>query len=441
MTIAEIGRSLRSRELSCLELIQDTLNRVETRDDFKAFITVTREQALAEAAERDREFAEGCDRGPLHGIPIAYKDLFCTAGVRTTAGSLLYRNFVPTSDAAVVIALREAGAISVGKTNLHELAFGITSANPHFGAVVNPQNVTCIPGGSSGGSAAAVAAGLLPMCLGTDTGGSVRIPASYCGVVGFKPTYGTVPSDGVLPLAWSLDHVGPIGSCVDDCALAMHVMNGLDTMARGNGFANTVKDLRFGLPKNFFFERVDREVSDAVHRASDRIEQAGGVVTEVAIPDLNEANTLARVVQGVEVAALYSEETQPHRFGADVWALIQQGRMFAGHEYVNAQRLRTLFRREFDALWNTVDFLITPTTPITAPPVGQSTVQIGNDTEDTRLATTRLVRSLNFIGEPALSLPCGKHSNGMPIGLQLIAKPFADGELLAAAREVERILA
>src|SRR5882672_5433454 len=221
MNIRELGRQLRSRQISCVELIAETIADIKKRDTFRTLITLTEEQALAEARERDRELAQGLDRGPLHGVPIAHKDLFYTRGIRTTGGSLVYKDFVPDHDATVVERLHEAGAISIGKANLHEIAYGITSKNPHYGFVLNPRDPKRIPGGSSGGSAALVAGGFLPMALGTDTGGSIRIPASYCGITGLKPTYGLVSRHGVLPLAFSLDHVGPLGSCVEDCALAM----------------------------------------------------------------------------------------------------------------------------------------------------------------------------------------------------------------------------
>ncbi len=224
MNVRRLGALLRSRQASCVQLVQQAVDRVKQQEELRAFITVTQTQALEEAAERDRELQNGVDRGPFHGIPIALKDLFYTKGIRTTAGSKIFENFRPDFDAAVVEKLRAAGAISIGKTNLHELAFGITSRNPFYGPVLNPLNQSRLAGGSSGGSGAAIAAGIVPMALGTDTGGSIRIPASYCGVVGLKPTYGLVSRKGVLPLAFSLDHVGPLGSCVEDCALAMNAM-------------------------------------------------------------------------------------------------------------------------------------------------------------------------------------------------------------------------
>jgi aspartyl-tRNA(Asn)/glutamyl-tRNA(Gln) amidotransferase subunit A len=450
MTVRETGRLLRSGKLSCVELIQQTLADIRTRDVFRSLITLTEEDALKDAAERDKELAGGIDRGPFHGVPTAHKDIFYTRGIRTTAGSLIFRDFLPKYDATAVQRLKSAGAISIGKTNLHELAYGITSKNPHFGHVLNPRDVNRIPGGSSGGSAALVAAGFVPFCLGTDTGGSIRIPASYCGITGLKPTYGRVSRYGVLPLAFSLDHVGPLASCVEDCALAMNEIAGPDPRdASSAPFAPpdfnlppsaNLNGVRVGIPKNFYFDCVDEEVSAAVERSMSELERRGASLSAVQVPDMHEANAAARIVQLSEVASLYANYTDAALFGDDVWALIQQGKMIAAHEYVNAQRIRTLFRRDFDALWQKIDILVGPTTPIAAPRINEVTVQIGSQQENTRMASTRLVRAINFVGEPALSMPCGKTCNGLPIGLQLIGPPFSEPRLLQIAEAVEPFL-
>jgi aspartyl-tRNA(Asn)/glutamyl-tRNA(Gln) amidotransferase subunit A len=434
MTVRELAQQLRARKISCVELINDTLSALKTRDTFRSVITLMEGSARAEAEERDKELAAGRDRGPFHGIPIAHKDLLYTRGVPTTAGSLLFRDFVPTYDATVVERFKAAGAICVAKTNLHELAYGITSRNPHFGAVLNPRDTSRIPGGSSGGSGALVAAGLLPMATGSDTGGSIRIPASYCGITGLKPTYGRVSRYGVLPLAFSLDHIGPMGSCVEDCALAMNAM--------ADGEFNlpalpTLRGVRIGVPKNFYFERIDPEVNSAVMRAVAEMERQGAAVSEIQVPDMDAINTAALMVQLPEASSLYERHTDASQFGSDVWLLIQQGKLIPAHEYVNAQRLRTLFRQDFDALWEKIDVLATPTTPIVAPRVEETTVQIGAVRENTRMATTRLVRAINYLGNPALSLPCGSTAAGLPVGLQLIGAPFSEPQLLQLGRAVE----
>jgi aspartyl-tRNA(Asn)/glutamyl-tRNA(Gln) amidotransferase subunit A len=437
MNIRELEKRLRRREISCVELIRQTVADIKKRDTFCTLITLTEEQALAEARDRDRELAQGEDRGPLHGVPIAHKDLFYTRGIRTTGGSLIYKDFVPDYDAAVVERLRAAGAISIGKANLHEIAYGITSKNPHYGFVLNPRDPQRIPGGSSGGSAALVAAGFLPMALGTDTGGSIRIPASYCGIAGLKPTYGRVSRHGVLPLAFSLDHVGPLASCVEDCALTMNAIAGPEFNLPPPA---DLKGVRIGIPKNFFFDSLEDDVATAVYNGMDALEHLGASLVVTPIPDLAEANIVARTIQLAETAAVYARHRDRSLFGDDVWALIEQGRMIRADMYINAQRLRTLFRREFDALWRNIDILAAPTTPITAPLLDAATVQIGANEENTRMASTRLVRSINLVGEPALSLPCGNDAAGLPIGMQLIGPPFSEPKLLQVAKKLEAAL-
>ena len=437
MTIREIGTLLRGRKMSCVELLQQILADIKARDKFNSLITLTADDALEQAAERDRELTAGLDRGPLHGIPTAHKDLFCTRGVRTTGGSLLYRDFVPDHDAEVVRLLREAGMISVGKTNLHELAYGITSDNPHYGAVLNPRDPDRIPGGSSGGSASLVAAGLLPMCLGTDTGGSIRIPASFCGITGLKPTYGRVSRAGVLPLAYSLDHVGPLASCVEDCALTMNAIAEVRDEFNHDAMPD-FRGVRLGVPSNFF-DRVDAEVDKAVRNAIEVTRHSGAAVLEVKIPDLNEVNAAALVVQLVEASAVYIN-VDDSQYSENFRSLMKQGESLSGHEYVNAQRLRTVFGKQLAAIWASVDVLAAPTTPVTAPRRKVSAVQICGESEDVRMASTRLVRAMNYLGLPALSMPCGKDSNGMPVGLQLIAPAFREPRLLQVARTLERLL-
>ncbi|HZS56516.1 MAG TPA: amidase [Bryobacteraceae bacterium] len=437
MKIAELARSLRAHELTCVELIEKTLREIEARDIYRSFITKTPELALEQAAQRDRELAAGIDRGPLHGIPIAHKDLLYTRGVRTTAGSLAYRDFVPDRDAPVVTKLRQAGAISVGKTNLHEIAYGITSKNSHFGFVLNPRDRSRLAGGSSGGSATLVAAGLLPLTTGTDTGGSIRIPASFCGIVGLKPTYGRVSTEGVLPLSFSLDHIGPLASCVEDCALAMNAMADGDFNLP---VPEMLSGVRIGVPKNFYFDRVDDEVAKSVKDSVSLMRGLGASVVEVTVPDPAEINAAARIVQLSETAAVYADHDDPSLFSAQVWDLLQQGRLIAGHDYVNAQRIRAVFGRAWDALWTSIDVLATPTTPTAAPLQDQVKVKIDGKNEDVRMASTRLVRAINYIGEPALSMPCGQTSLGLPIGLQLISAPFAEARLLQIAKTVEREL-
>jgi aspartyl-tRNA(Asn)/glutamyl-tRNA(Gln) amidotransferase subunit A len=448
MTVRVIGKALRSGQASCVEIVQEALRQIKERDCYRTFITLTAGEALEEAVERDKELAAGIDRGPFHGVPIAYKDLFYTRGIRTTGGSLLFKDFVPEYDATAVDKLRVAGAISLGKLNQHELAYGTTSKNPHFGFVLNPRDPERIPGGSSGGSGAAIAAGFVPMTLGTDTGGSIRIPASYCGVVGLKPTYGRVSRHGVLPLAFSLDHVGPLGETVEDCALAMAAIAGPDrrdptsSQAPVPDFYETaparLDGLRVGVPANFYFDCIAADVSASVYNAVEEMRRLGATVAEVRVPDMLELNAAHQIIQGAEASSIYVSQRDGSQIGLDVWRLLEQGRLISGPDYVNAQRLRTVYRQRFDALWQSIDILATPTTPIVAPRLEQDEVETNGYRESSRMAATRLVRAVNLIGEPALSMPCGRSGDGLPVGLQLIGKPFSEATLLGIGQTLER---
>lgn len=432
MTVRELSGRIQRREISCVELMQETIAAICAREQFSSIITTTFDEALEEARILDGQ----PPRGPLHGIPIAHKDLFYTCGVKTTAGSQIFKDFVPDFDGDVVANLKSAGAISVGKTNLHELAYGIRSNNPYYGSVLNPRDLTRIPGGSSGGSAALVAAGLLPLTTGSDTGGSIRIPAAYCGIVGLKPTYDLLSRRGILPLNYGLDHAGPLGSCVEDCALAMNAMAGRDDF--NLEALPTLSGVRVGVPDAFFFEGLALDIENTIQSQLERMRGLGALVSSITLPNFHEVNAASRVIQMAEAAALYVNYQDPALFGADVWANIQDGRQIFGHEYVNAQRLRRIYRRAMDRVWLDVDVIVTPTTAITAPLRDAATVEIQGRMEDVRLASTRLVRGWNYLGEPAISIPCGQDSAGLPIGMQLVGAPFADAKLLQVAKSLEK---
>jgi len=435
VTIQEAARALRSRQVSSLELTNRCLDQIAKYNPrLNAFITVTEETARGRAQELDRELAAGVDRGPLHGIPIAHKDLIWTKGVRTTSGSKLFADFVPDSDAPIVRKLANAGAVMMGKTGLHELAYGITSDNPHFGAVRNPRDPERSPGGSSGGSVSAVATEMAFMATGTDTGGSIRIPAAFCGVAGLKPTYGLVDRSGIQPLGFSLDHIGPIARTVGDVRTSFEAMAG--GVPRKPAPA-ALKDVRIGLPENFYFTRVAADVSAAVHRAAAAAEQLGARVIPVRVPDVDALNAVGRVILLAEASALYAPYL--HRrddFGMDVLALLDQGRLVPAIDYVNAQRLRKMLAADFHALFRSIDCLFTPATATTAPLIGQKQVELDGEKQDSRLANTRLVRGINVLGFPALAIPCGE-SAGLPIGLQIVGRPLEENLLLAMGEALE----
>ena len=436
MTIAEAGAALRARRVSAVELTKQCLNQIgKLNPVLNAFITVTGPSALVQALELDRELGQGVDRGPLHGIPIAHKDLMWTKGIRTTSGSKLFADFVPDRDAAVVKKLAAAGSVMIGKAGLHELAYGITSDNPHFGTIRNPRNREHSPGGSSGGSAVAVATGMAFVATGTDTGGSIRVPASFCGITGLKPTYGLIDRSGVQPLGLSLDHVGPMARTVGDVRLAFQAMS---HGARSTSAPAALGEIRVGLPENFYFENVAPEVKAAVHDAAQRAEKLGARVIPVRVPDIEALNTAGIVILLSEAAAVH--QAQHHRrgdFGADVLALLDQGSLIPAVDYVNAQRQRKELVAQFHALFRNIDGLFTPATPITAPRIGQTEIMLDGARYDTRMLTTRFARGINVLGFPALSIPCGSSLQGLPIGLQMIARPFEENLLLALGEALE----
>ncbi len=446
MTILEAAKSLRARKVSSVELTQAALARIRALNPrLNAFQTLVEERALDRARKADDALADGRDLGPLHGIPIGVKDVFSTRGIPTTCGSKLWANFVPDRDAAVVEKLEAAGAVMLGKTGMHEMAYGITSNNPHFGAVRNPWDQKRIPGGSSGGSASAVASGMVFMAMGSDTGGSIRIPASFCGTVGLKPTFGRVSRYGVRPLDFSLDHMGPLTRSVRDAAAVLEVIAGYDSRDDTSSrrpvekyvpdAEPSIKGVRIGVPENFYFNTVEPHVAEAVRAMAKKAEGLGASVMPVRVPDIDVLNAVGRVILLVEAAALMEPYMDRRAdFGPDVLALLDQGSLLPGTDYVNAQRLRRVFQSQFRALWRDVDCLFTPTTPFGAPRIGETTVELGGETVDVRLATTRLVRAVNVLGAPALSLPCGRDARGLPLGMQMIARPFTEALILRVAQ-------
>ena len=448
MTILEAARELRARRVSSVELVTAALERIgRLNPELNAFLTVTGESALRAARQADSELASGRARGLLHGIPIAVKDLFLTRGVRTTAGSKLFENHVPDHDAAVVERLAAAGAVALGKLNMHELAYGVTSDNPHFGPVRNPWDTARSPGGSSGGSGAAVAANLVYAAMGSDTGGSIRVPAAFCGTVGLKPTYGRVSRYGALPLAWSLDHMGPLTRSVRDASVLLNAIAGYDRRDPASSRhpvvdyvpddGCSIRGVRIGFVASFF-ERVSGDVELGVRGAMAHAASLGAEVRPVTVPDLAALNAVGRVILMAEASAVmepYRERRQD--FGADVLALLDQGRLIPATDYIDAQRLRRAMRREFRKVWREVDCLLVPTTPHPAPRIGETTIRFEGQDEDTRLAATRLARGINVLGLPALSMPCGLSSSGLPMGLQIVGPAFEEALILRVGAALE----
>ena len=413
-----------------------------------AFVTITEDLALEQAHRADEELARGIDRGPLHGIPYALKDMFETRGIRTTCGSSLFADHIPNRDAAVYEKLTEAGAVLMGKTGLHELAYGITSNNPHFGAVRNPRDVGKVPGGSSGGSGAAVSAGLIPFAMGSDTGGSIRIPAAFCGCVGLKPTSGRVSRFGTLPLDYSLDHMGPLTRSVEDAALVLNAIAGFDhrddTSSRQPvpdytpGAGTSLRGVRIGIAGNFFNERMEPGIRAAFEQTAAQIASKGAEIVPVELPDPAAITTIGRVILLSEASSLLEQYAENRSaFGSDVIALIDQGRMIAATDYINAQRLRRLYQQRWAKVWEQIDVLLVPATPNEAPAVGQVTVSLDGVEEEVRLTSTRFVRCFNVLGNPALSIPYLYDNSHLLSGFQLVAAPFQEAQLLQIGHAIQ----
>jgi len=439
-SLAGLFRELLARRLSPVEVVRALLGRIEA-DETNSFITVTAQRALEEASLAEREILAGRHRGPLHGVPVALKDIIYTRGVRTTMGSALYAGHVPDHSATVARKLEEAGSVLIGKTNTHELAYGPTGDRSYFGPTLNPHDARRITGGSSGGSGAAVAAMLCYGALGSDTGGSIRIPAALCGIVGMKPTFGRVSKSGVFPLCWSLDHVGPITRTVEDNALMLNVLAGHDQedhYSVDRPAEDFTRHLRrglhgggIGLPRSFYFDHVDKEVVARVLEAVEVFRSLGARVREVEIPNLIDTLHAHRLILGAEAYAVHEEslDNEPETFDEEVGERLMDGARPRAYRYAKARRRGVLATDEFDHALHGVDALLTPTLPITATDIGQREVSIGDYEESVRSALTRFTGPTNLTGHPSLSIPCGTTATGLPVGLQLIGRHFDEATL------------
>ncbi len=468
-SLKDIAAALRAKTVSAVELATDSLARIKARDgQINAFVTVDEAGALAAARAADARIAEG-SAGPLTGIPLAHKDVFCTEGVLTTCGSKMLANFLSPYDAHVVTLLKNAGAVMVGKTNMDEFAMGSSNENSHFGPTRNPWNLDCVPGGSSGGSAAAIAARMVPIATGTDTGGSVRQPASFCGVTGIKPTYGTVSRYGMIAYASSLDQGGAFARSAEDCALLLSAMTGHDprdstslereTEDYSRDLAKPLAGLRIGLPKEFFADGMDDDVRAAVEAALAEYRKLGATTVEVSLPNARLAIPAYYVIAPAEAssnlsrfdgvryghrAAEYTDlndmycKSRAEGFGAEVKRRILVGTYVLSHGYydayyIKAQKLRRLIAQDFAAAFAQCDIIAGPTNPTVAYGLGEKT----SDPVQMYLGDIYTV-AVNLAGLPALSHPAGFGAGGLPVGLQLIGNYFGEARLLGAAHQFQQ---
>jgi aspartyl-tRNA(Asn)/glutamyl-tRNA(Gln) amidotransferase subunit A len=453
-SIETLSALLVKKKVSPVELTQLYLSRIERLNPkLNAFITVAAESALAEARATERELLRGKRRGVLHGLPVALKDNIWTRNLRTTVGSSILREFQPSEDGTVVRKLRRAGAIVLGKTNLHEFAYGVTSENPHYGAVRNPWNADCIAGGSSGGSAVAVAAGLCAAAIGTDTGGSIRIPSALCGVVGLKPTFGRISVHGVFPLAPSFDHVGPITRSAMDAALVLECIAGRDPLDP-TSLARSDKDFRLALkrkrprlgrPKEHFWVHMDPEVQKITEAAISDFVKSAEQLEEISFPSMTAGVEAANLIAAVEASQLHERAgyfpARAGEYGVDVRCRLEQGSKTRALDYLTAQEAMRRARDEVEVALKTVDAIVIPTTAIAAPRMGTERVRVGDVEMPLRTAMVDLNRPGNFTGLPAISMPCGITEDGLPVALQFVGRRFDEARLLAIARrfsETER---
>jgi len=445
LTLAAAARLVERREVSPVELTQACFDRIEAVEpSLNAFITVLGDRALESASTAEAEITGGNYRGPLHGIPVAVKDLFDIAKVVTTAGSKILADNVARADSGPVERLNAAGAVILGKLNLHEFAYGATGVNPHFGAARNPWDTRRITGGSSSGSGASVAGRECFAALGTDTGGSIRIPASLCGITGLKPTFGRVSRRGVIPLSWSLDHVGPMARSAEDCALVLQALAGedpLDASSAGQpvpdyraALDGGIKGLRIGVPQEFFFDNVDPDVEEAVRAAIEVLRGLGAEIRDVSLPHVSEAPSALTAVMLPEALAYHQHRLaeRPDDYGEDIRYRLELGATFTALHYVQGQRFREMIVAAWrDEVFDRVDLLAMPTTLGTA-------VEI--ETGDLS-ATFKLIRNtnpLNLLGVPAISVPCGFTEGGLPIGLQLVGRWWGEATVLRAAHTYQQ---
>ncbi len=439
MTVDECACRLRRGSLSAAELVEDCLRRIDADNpQLNAFILVMADQARQQAAEADRELAEGSDRGPLHGIPISVKDLFDLQGTPTTAASHVRDGHMATDDAIAVARMRKAGAVIVGKTNLHEFAFGTTNEDSAYGPARHPMDPSRSPGGSSGGSAVSVATGMALASLGTDTGGSVRIPAAACGTVGLKPTYGEISTEGVVPLSRTFDHVGPLTATVTDAAHVFHALRG-DTVVHALEPAR-IETLRFGVPRAYFCDLLDDDVRRVFESSLDAIRLAGASIVDVQIPSAQLiAPVYLHIVLG-DAAAYHATalERMPERYTTPVRLRLEMARYVLAEDYVRALSGRDTLRGEVDLAMSGSNALLLPTLPIPAPPIGANSVQVGATREPIRNLMLRLTQLFNITGHPAISLPCGRAGDGLPVGLQIVGRRAQTDTLLHIARAVEQ---
>jgi aspartyl-tRNA(Asn)/glutamyl-tRNA(Gln) amidotransferase subunit A len=437
-SVRGLAVDLASGRVSAVELAQASLAAAErTNPVLRSFITIAEREALAQARESDARRHANRARGPLDGVPYAAKDLFQTRGIRTTAGSRVLQDWVPETSAEVIRQFDAVGATMIGKTNLHEFAYGATGENHWAGTVANPHDATRLAGGSSSGSAAAVAAGIVPFALGTDTGGSVRVPAALCGIAGYKPSPGRISLEGVVPYCWSLDHAGILARSVEDVAVVAQCLDAVSTEAMAAALPS--RPLTVGILPDWTRKSgpAVRAGLDAAHAL---LARRGASFIEIELPDQEEARTVSLVIQLAEALAYHGPHLRQagDAFGADIRGGFVLGQFLSAESYVQCQRLTVAYQRAVRGCFEMVDFLLTPACPITAPPIGITSVTVGAESMPIGNALTLFTSFFNLVDAPVVVLPAGRDDRGLPVGVQIIGKAQADASVLSLALQLEK---
>ncbi len=451
LNLFRLSQLIQKKEISPVEVVEAYLSRIDSLNpQLNSFITLLPEQARESAKQAEKEILSGRYLGPLHGIPFGLKDLYYVKGIRTTSGCKIYEDFIPDDDSTIARRLKKSGAILIGKLNMHPLAYGPTGENEEYGHMHNPWNIGLIAGGSSGGNGSAVASGQCPFAMGSDTGGSIRIPAALCGIVGFKPTYGRLSRYGMTALAWSQDHPGPMTRTVEDCALLMKEISGYDPKDPTSlnlsvpdypkALTGQIEGLRLGVVKEFFEVPIAPEVKNSFWKAIDQLVELGAIISEISWPLYPHGTAIASLIQMAEASAYHQELIKKHgsKIYPPVRLRLEAGVFISAIDYIQAQRARTLFYYQSLELFKNLDLLVTPTLPVTAFPIGTTSLLVDNQKVNVVSLLTQYTRPFNLNGFPAITVPCGFSEEQLPIGLQFVGRPLDEETVLRAAHAYEQ---
>ncbi len=435
LSIKDLLEGYRTKKFSPLEVTKEYLQRAEQAESLNAFIEITGQTAMHQAEIAETRWSIG-QAGKLEGIPLSYKDNIYVKGIPATSGSIIDRQFVPTENAPVIQGLQNEGAVMIGKTNMHEFAFGITNNNPFYGPARNPWNPDYISGGSSGGSAVSVAANLSAASIGTDTGGSIRIPASCCGLIGLKPTHGLINNVGTTLISWSLDHIGPIAKNTADLALVMKAMTDI-SYSYDNA---SLKGWKIGVPVNYFTERMEPKISEVYKDTLNKLEKLGASLIEVEIPHVEEASSITFTLAVAEAGYVHKEKIarELEKYGDDVKAVMESSSSIRAIDYISALRRKEQITADFNRLFNEIDLIVTPTLPALPKPIGEEVVQINGEPEQLFNCLIRYTSYFNLTGHPAISIPAGLTDEKLPVGVQFVGEKLNEQRLISAAAAFEK---